>query len=248
MDMPKPKRVLICTPTRGDLSAGWVVNVIHVMLANWEGRFVFDCPPSLVGGCSVAEARNRLACDALGRNYDLILWWDADLYYENPAMAIAAVNRMLMLATPEHPIICAQYCTHSLLTHFHGMRQPESVPDKEGLLPMKLAAIGFSVMDCNVFSAIREAFPNGKYQATSVGHEPLADQYDFFPCGVTQIGPDHREYVGEDYGFCMLCEQAGIPIMLDTQIVVTHRHSTMLPIPSATIAAMVKEEWRNPKR
>ena len=51
-------------------------------------------------------------------------------------------------------------------------------------------------------------------------------------------------HVSEDYRFCQLCEKSGIPIHVDTQLIVQHATEVMLPIPTAQLLDLLKEPWR----
>lgn len=49
---------------------------------------------------------------------------------------------------------------------------------------------------------------------------------------------------GEDYSFCRLARAAGIPIHVDTQLIIPHTGECRFPIPTALLEEMAKEEWR----
>lgn len=52
-------------------------------------------------------------------------------------------------------------------------------------------------------------------------------------------------YLGEDYGFCHLATQSGIPIHVDSELLIPHTGLCDYPIPTETILTMLKEPWRN---
>lgn len=56
--------------------------------------------------------------------------------------------------------------------------------------------------------------------------------------------PEPNHFMGEDYGFCRLCADAGIPIYLDTHLMVKHDSSVMVPVDTEQLIKMLKEKWR----
>lgn len=50
---------------------------------------------------------------------------------------------------------------------------------------------------------------------------------------------------GEDYGFCRLAREVGIPIHLDIKLVIPHTGECQFPIPTQMLEQMAAEEWRN---
>lgn len=51
-------------------------------------------------------------------------------------------------------------------------------------------------------------------------------------------------HYSEDIFFCKLCRDAGIPIKIDTKLIVQHATEVMLPIPTQQLQAMISEDWR----
>lgn len=51
-------------------------------------------------------------------------------------------------------------------------------------------------------------------------------------------------HVSEDFNFCRLCSESGIPIFTDTQLIVQHKTEVDLPIPTAHLAELMREGWR----
>lgn len=51
-------------------------------------------------------------------------------------------------------------------------------------------------------------------------------------------------HVSEDYNFCRLATNSGIPIKVDTQIIVQHASEVFLPIATAQLKDMLAEPWR----
>lgn len=60
----------------------------------------------------------------------------------------------------------------------------------------------------------------------------------------TKRHPESNQFIGEDYGFCCLARNAGIPIYLDTRLVLKHEGTAMFPIDTAQLMKMLDEPWR----
>lgn len=56
--------------------------------------------------------------------------------------------------------------------------------------------------------------------------------------------PESNQFIGEDYGFCCLARNAGIPIYLDTRLVLKHEGTAMFPIDTSQVMKMLNEPWR----
>jgi hypothetical protein len=49
---------------------------------------------------------------------------------------------------------------------------------------------------------------------------------------------------GEDFYFCEMCVEAGVPMYVDTELIIAHTGEIDLPIPTPQLLAMLKEDWR----
>lgn len=56
--------------------------------------------------------------------------------------------------------------------------------------------------------------------------------------------PEQNQFIGEDYGFCCLARNAGIPIYLDTHLVLKHEGTAMFPLETKQLLKMIEEPWR----
>lgn len=50
--------------------------------------------------------------------------------------------------------------------------------------------------------------------------------------------------LGEDFYFCRLAREAGIPIFIDNNVIIPHESAVRLPVPNSTLTNMLMEEWR----
>lgn len=53
-----------------------------------------------------------------------------------------------------------------------------------------------------------------------------------------------NSHFSEDYFFCRLCVDAGIPIFLDTNLIAPHETGVKLPLPTTLLFDLLKEPWR----
>lgn len=98
--------------------------------------------------------------------------------------------------------------------------------DEQQLCRVAHIGAGFLLLQRQVFDKLRLAFPERKHLPYATAEKEPENLpaykdsfYDFFAC---QIDPETRMYLGEDYGFCHLCDKAGIPIYASMRICLTH--------------------------
>lgn len=50
--------------------------------------------------------------------------------------------------------------------------------------------------------------------------------------------------LGEDYGFCQLCRQAGVKLYIDNNLIIPHESSVRLPVNNLELLAEISQSWR----
>ena len=123
-------------------------------------------------------------------------------------------------------------------------------PDRIGEL-VEGGASGEKVAEFFPMELMGKNTPGGRLLAIK---ELLKDKYgnredpqtllDKIELAATKRHPESNQYIGEDYGFCCLARNAGIPIYLDTRLVLKHQGSAMFPIDTDRLAKMMEEPWR----
>lgn len=68
--------------------------------------------------------------------------------------------------------------------------------------------------------------------------------YDLIASIMNDSDYSDNQMLGEDYYFCRLCREAGIPIYVDTQSIIPHTGEIQFPIATELLAEMMAEEWR----
>lgn len=131
-------------------------------------------------GQGVQIARSEIVMEARKFNPDELIFLDRDLDVN--------VNMMARMLSHEHEdIVCSMYCKKTIDTHWHvqGWSEEEE-PDKNGLLRVKQAAIGFSKIKMSVFDRIQEKNPDRRGWLREVGTANW-ELWDFFPMEL--LGP-----------------------------------------------------------
>jgi len=218
-------KLLIATPAFGGLiSTGYGKSAIQtkeLMLKNDIGvSFYFIDNESLI-----QRGRNQCATFALKNKYDRIIFIDADISWEPEDIALLLKsNKMVVGGT--YPTKCIPpYINFNPLmndidTYFPTQfdrsmesfkKYREVCADANGEVEVMHVPTGF--LQINVFvleklSKVVEQYRSGLSNET---------RYDFFPVRVK-----NGILESEDWGFCSLCREHGIPVYLQTKIVLAH--------------------------
>lgn len=175
-----------------------------------------------VGDSLVCRARNRIAKAFLeDPKATHLLFIDTDLIFSPEHVA--------RLISHDLPLVCGCY----------PKKQPgldwvlNTLPGEErdpatGLQRVRYAGTGFMLIRRDVFEAIDRIFPEIRYQPDD--GEPEEGVYrDFFRVGPCVAG-GRRRYLSEDWYFCEMAQQAGIPTFVDTNVVLKHCGDAIYPL------------------
>lgn len=154
------------------------------------------------GGSLVTTVRDRIAGDFLASDADRLIFIDSDVSWE--------LGDLLKLA--KHPVDfvggCYRYKQEPEAYPVHYLDKPELWADPEtGLLEVSALPAGFLCLSRDVFTRLKEAFPNRTYK--HFDHEMHA--YFWAPPGG-----------GEDGQFCNEWRQVGGQVWLDPSFTLTH--------------------------
>lgn len=261
------RKILICTPLRGDLPATYLNTLFRVMMSRVPG---ISLAYAFIGGAAVQWARDEAVQMARDRNCTELIFWDKDL---EPT----AEDWVRLLSHEKHDLVCALYAKRDVLTYWHATFQDDKEPDINGICQVFQSAIGFSKIKMSVFDKILANTPERVYTINNAG-DPPRKLHEYFP--MERVGPntaagklaridklldgsrgvdilyddiigiiEDSNYTanamqGEDYSFCRLATQAGVPILLDTQLMVAHNGDCRFPIRTEILEAALAEEWR----
>lgn len=170
-------RVLIVTPLKGDVSRHYNKTMVELLTATIPG---FTLGHVFMTGNCVMGARDWGAWRLEAEGWDKLLFWDADL---NPTPA-----DFVRLLAHDKDFVCGAYCKREVETHWHFFPvNPGAEIQPNGLWQMNQAAIGFSLIDQDVFARIKAAHPELTYtnQEQGTGKTQLQQ---YFPWQI--VGPN----------------------------------------------------------
>jgi hypothetical protein len=93
---------------------------------------------------------------------------------------------------------------------------------QNGLMPVDEIATGFLLIRRDVLETMKRKYPEKAYVNDMAGYtsaETSGNFYNFFECS---IHPESRRYLSEDYSFCLMCRELGIPVFADLTADLTH--------------------------
>lgn len=256
------RKILLATPVKGNLPPRYVSSMVQ-LLCKGIPDVAFDI--AFLEGEPINFARNSLANHAITAGFDEILWWDADL---KPTL-----EQLTKLISHRMPIVCALYPKRDVVTQFH-VQAREGGTQISGMQEADLTAIGFSKMTVEALKQIADFHPHLSCSFQNNGQAALKHhnlfqmeikgpntaegklerigrlwaQSDGYSDQLSAILNDtdysaNRLY-GEDYSFCMLARAAGVKLMVDTSLCITHSGETDFPIATETLKKELEQEWR----
>ncbi len=212
--MNTPMKIAIATPFYD--FHGWSP-YIRSMIASafFIGRYTqveldFWC---LDGDAYVWRARNNIAKRFLESDYEWLMFIDSDEEF--------GAEDMLKLWAHTVPIVGAGYpCKNNwdfygCIIHTHPDGRPIVRPD--GLIKARIVPTGFMKIHRSVFEALAEKFPDDYYIGTIPGSPEPVKTMNFFG----HLLEEH-EPLGEDTSFSIRCERAGIELLVEPDITITH--------------------------
>ena len=272
--MTKLRRILICTPLKGDIPSTYFKTSLQLATAKLPG---LKLDWTLLEGPAVQMARNELVAHAREGKFDELIFWDKDVVADDEGENVTA-GAIVRLLSHDVDMVCAPYSARSMTTHWHIQPLPGEKAAENGLQKVSRACIGFSKIKLSVFDRVEQRNPWRKAVLIDPNKNPKPVT-EFFPMGVQgKNTPEYRLkqiqklmeedfksndarverikrelelvydepnlFAGEDYWFCDLVREAGIDIYLDTFAVMGHLGQAVLPISTKTLVRALNEPWR----
>lgn len=150
------------------------------------------------GDSLITRARNNCVKGFLEGDYTHLFFIDADIGFDS-----ADFLNLLMAGKP---VICANYRLKTDSMVSYAGKGVTDVGD-DGIGKIKYGPTGFMCIERSVFETLKH--PDIRLRG---------NQWRFFD---TMVDEDHV-YLSEDYAFCRRCEMAGIDVLVDTKIKLTH--------------------------
>ncbi len=176
-------------------------------------QFGWSCDPS------VERARNILTQNFLESDCTHILFVDADIGFASEDVArIASHNEGVVggLYPLKNQDPTVKWCLNAL--------EPSPAPTPEGLQQVKYIGTGFLCVRRDVFERIADF--NGYLLDYRQDFPPHRIEHAYWRQGVAG-----RRFLTEDWMFCHLCHQIGIPVFADTGVVLKHAGRAEWPLP-----------------
>ena len=220
-------RLLIATPAFGGLvTTNYLRSMIDSVGVLYRDKIDFSVL-TVANESLISRARNGCATHAMEKGFDKMMFIDADIGWKwSDLLALVNSDKLVVGGTyplkqlplslnynvfPEHSSIFPNMGIKSLAAHSQFQKHADSVT---GEIAVRDMPTGFLMIDTRVLHALADKVP--KYTQHTVG-QPDRVMYDFFPVRV-------REGImeSEDWAFCSLCRDNGIPVYLNTNIVCNH--------------------------
>lgn len=220
-------KLLIATPAYGGLlTTGYAHSALQtkdfLSRNNIDVHFYFIDNESLI-----QKGRNQCASYALKEKYDRIIFIDADIRWTvDDIVYLINSSRLVIGGTYPCKAVPIRLSFNPLPKdidlYFGGVcdrgvkgfrKFKESCADENGEVEVLHVPTGFLQIRIEVLQKLAESVP----QYMSAGNL----QYNFFPVRVTPEGV----LESEDWGFCSLCREHGIPVYMQTKSVLAHTGS-----------------------
>lgn len=248
------KSIMIATPCYGGLLHNTYVNSVLLVLFNERVRQKFNIMTTFMGNDALIQrARQECVKTAMDEGADKILFVDADISF-TPEDFMNVVDTNLPVVGGTYRKKCAEpvlnfnlpaevemqirkdlddeYAASNSLKGFKHLRK-NYIDQATGLVRAQHLATGFLCIDLDVIRKLKQAVPNYVSDRRS-NHKFLYTKEEMAPLLVPEVFPvtvQNNILESEDWGFCRLCHENGIPIYLNTSVVLHHIGNLALVFP-----------------
>lgn len=176
------------------------------------------------GECPVGRSRNALTAEFLKTDCTDLLFIDSDLIFSADQIERIVLHEedvvggMYLLKCEGNPRIC--------WNHKPGIVQPND----NGLMQVNYLGTGFMRIRRHVFERMVAEFGDDIWYTTDNSNTPQEKQYDFWRMGVYKYKNGDRRWLSEDWWFCQKCEDIGIPVYADCNVMLKHSGNAVYPL------------------
>ncbi|HZK76865.1 MAG TPA: hypothetical protein VFD13_08160 [Candidatus Kapabacteria bacterium] len=184
----------------------------------------------------ISRARNTCAAIALARGFDKLLFIDSDISWTWPDfLALIKSDKLVVGGTYPKKILPISL-NYNVLPGQAGTfnRRRKNLEDHQelkkyadpvtGEIEVLHIPTGFMMIDTGVFRTLANKVPS---YANDAGTPDMpGTMRDFFPVRVK-----HGILESEDWAFCAICRENGIPVYLNTRIICDHTGSYTFDVP-----------------
>lgn len=210
-----PKKVFLGLPVYG----GYHPHFVHSLMALIANRPCELVVKPLVGDSLVARARNRLAAAFMRSDCTHLLFLDTDLIF--------SVDHIRRLLSHDQCVVAGLYPKKQDDLAWVCNTLPGVPPRADGLQEVRYAGTGCLLIKRSVLDRMIEMLPGIEYDPDD-GDEPGV-KWDFFATGVLQGKDGRRRYLSEDWYFCQRVQDLGLPVYMDTEVVLKHCGEAVYP-------------------
>lgn len=227
-------KLLIGTPAYGGmLFADYLVSMITSVRGFIRDNVDFVVQ-TVTNESLISRGRNTIANQTLDGGYDKLLFIDADMGWtyddlcailnsDKPIVGGTYPLKVLPISLNFNPMPdhCGVFETdgpegkmyHKTLDKFAEYKQKYAAPNGE--VEVIHAPAGFLAIHTNVFKRLKEVV--NSYQQRDFRTGKISTAYEFFPMRIK-----NNVLESEDWAFCSIAREAGIPIFLNTNVILSH--------------------------
>jgi glycosyltransferase involved in cell wall biosynthesis len=200
------KKVVLCLPIP---FSGMMARKTFQSIQACEGQYAglsVSCAKSR--SSNVPRGRNALAVAALDSGADWIITIDGDMVFtrENIVRAVSGAEDVVTAGAYVSRDRTDQYCAGMWGEYVGDATHTKRVPAaQKGKIAIDWSGTGFLAIPASMMR----------------GEGVLAKKKPWFRYNI--VGPEgDQDFTSEDLGFCMLCKECGVPIVLDCDNVIGH--------------------------
>ena len=215
------KKVFLALPTYSNqMRREFVMALLEILVFQPIPGVEFSI--GTVGGDGIGRSRNNLTqAFLLSTDCEYIVFIDVDIVFTRDQMA-----RLLEDVSPDRPIVGGLYAAKQLSHRWIMTAIANEGPDEKGMQRVKEVGTGFKVYHRSYFDRVIAAFPEIQFWCDGIlTDKPI--KWDFFTMGVV-----NGRYLSEDYYADYRAERLGIPVYVDTNIMLKHEGSFSYPLMS----------------
>jgi len=264
------RRVILSVPLKGQLASYFVNNLISACRAVLPG---VSLDFAFLEGAPVQQARNEICDQAVRGGYDEVVMLDKDLdvsvadlvrilRHDVPVVCALYPHRSLDTFWHVRPLpdvrepdavgllqvqqSAVGFCKIKTATLKKLMAEH---PDRAGVLT-ETGGGSRVVHELFPMELVGPNTPAARLKAVEAAIIKHASEIDLNPmmaaidAALYQHHAEPNLHQAEDYGFCRLCAESGIPVYVDTKLIVQHEAAIKLPIPDEQLKKMLAETWR----
>ena len=232
----KDAYIMLCTPCYGGMmQESYFHSVIKLLQEAREKEYKIHL--NTMGNESlITRARNTMVSQFLDNEHCThLLFVDSDIAFQ-PELVTKLLNFDKDVVTAIYPRKTIEWqnleyyakqgeleaMEQKLLGYNMNFPDPLNINVENGFVEVLDAATGFMLIKRDVFTKMKEAYPELKYTSDQIINNQRYSSdscYSFFDC---MIDPDSNRYLSEDYTFCRRWQKIGGKIYAEILSPLTH--------------------------